>query len=70
MQEIGAILQRFSIDATPFVRDVTVARFGPPARPRRRSAAPGATSASSASPCGRLGWRPRRGAVSLRSLSI
>ena len=32
MQEIGAILQRFSIDATPFVRDVTVARFGPPAR--------------------------------------
>jgi hypothetical protein len=32
LTEIGAMLQRFySIDATPFVRDVTVARFGPDA---------------------------------------
>ena len=65
MPEIGAMLQRFySIDATPFVRDVTVARFGPPARAGRRSAAPAATSASlRAALRARLGVRqprPRR----------
>jgi len=73
MPEIGAILQRFySIDATPFVRDVTVARFGPPeragealGRARRdlRQLRRGLRA--------RLGFASRaRGAVSLRSLSI
>ena len=66
MPEIGAMLQRFySIDATPFVRDVTVARFGPPAqagealRRARRDLRAGpaepsrAASASSAAPAAR-----------------
>jgi hypothetical protein len=73
MPELGAMLQRFySIDATPFVRDVTVARFGPPAqagealgRARRdlREIRRGLRR--------RLGIVSRvRGALSLRSLSL
>ena len=73
MPEIGAMLQRFySIDATPFVRDVTVARFGPPAqagealRRARRDLRQVRRSLRA-----RLGFVSRaRGAVSLRSLSI
>jgi transglutaminase-like putative cysteine protease len=73
MPEIGAILQRFySIDATPFVRDVTVARFGPPERAgealgrARRDLRQLRRSLRA-----RLGVGSRaRGAVSLRSLSI
>ena len=73
MPEIGEMLQRFySIDATPFVRDVTVARFGPPARAgealgrARRDLRQVRRSLRA-----RLGFVSRaRGAVSLRSLSI
>jgi transglutaminase-like putative cysteine protease len=73
MPEIGVILQRFySIDATPFVRDVTVARFGPPERAgealgrARRDLRQLRRSLRA-----RLGVGSRaRGAVSLRSLSI
>jgi hypothetical protein len=73
MQEIGAILQRFySIDATPFVRDVTVARFGPPARNEealRRARRDLRVVRKSLR--ARVGVASRaRGAVSLRSLSI
>jgi hypothetical protein len=73
MPEVGAMLQRFySVDATSFVRDVTVARFGPPAP---------ATEALRRARRGlreirrdlrqRLGVVNRvRGALSLRSLSL
>ncbi len=73
LPEIGAMLERFySIDAKPFVRDVTLARFGPPAqtgealrRARRelRDIRRGLRR--------RLGVLSRlRGAASLRSLSV
>jgi protein-glutamine gamma-glutamyltransferase len=73
MPEIGAMLDRFySIDAQRFVRDVTVARFGPPgqagaalrgARRELRTIRRGLRS--------RLGYVSRlRGAASLRSLSV
>jgi transglutaminase-like putative cysteine protease len=73
MPEIGAMLERFySVDARPFVRDVTLARFGPPAqagdalhRARRelRVVRRGVRR--------RLGVLSRlRGAASLRSLSV
>jgi hypothetical protein len=73
MLEIGAMLDRFySIDARPFVRDVTLARFGPPeragsalrsARRELRSIRRGLRR--------RLGFVSRlRGAASLRSLSV
>ena len=73
MPEVGAMLERFySVDASSFVRDVTVARFGPPAqapealrRARRdlREIRRGLRQ--------RLGVASRvRGAVSLRSLSL
>jgi transglutaminase-like putative cysteine protease len=73
MPEIGLMLQRFySIDATPFVRDVTVARYGPPDRAgealrrARRDLRQLRRSLRA-----RLGFASRaRGAVSLRSLSI
>jgi transglutaminase-like putative cysteine protease len=73
MPEIGVMLQRFySIDATPFVRDVTVARYGPPDRAgealrrARRDLRQLRRSLRA-----RLGFASRaRGAVSLRSLSI
>lgn len=73
MPEIGATLERFySVDATPFVRDVTVARYGPPARAgealhRARRDLREIRRALRR----RLGLASRlRGAVSLRSLSI
>ena len=73
MPEVGAMLERFySVDASSFVQDVTVARFGPPAqapealrRARRdlREIRRGLRQ--------RLGVASRvRGAVSLRSLSL
>jgi hypothetical protein len=73
MPEIGATLDRFySVDAGSFVRDVTLARFGPPAqagealrRARRdlREIRRGLRR--------RLGAVSRvRGALSLRSLSV
>ena len=73
MPELGAMLQRFySIDATSFVRDLTVARFGPPAQAREalgrarrelREIRRGLRR--------RLGVVSRvRGALSLRSLSL
>jgi transglutaminase-like putative cysteine protease len=73
MPEIGTLLQRFyAIDATSFVRNVTVARFGPPAdagealrRARRelREIRRGLRN--------RLGVVSRvRGALSIRSLSL
>ncbi|HXV96666.1 MAG TPA: DUF3488 and transglutaminase-like domain-containing protein [Gaiellaceae bacterium] len=73
MPDLGAMLQRFyAIDASSFVRDVTLARFGPPAeagvalrRARRdlREIRRGLR--------GRLGVVSRiRGALSLRSLSV
>jgi transglutaminase-like putative cysteine protease len=73
MPEIGAMLNRFySIDAEPFVRDVTLARFGPPeqaggalrrARRELRTIRRGLRR--------RLGYLSRlRGAASLRSLSV
>ena len=73
MPEIGEMLQRFySVDAAPFVRDVTVARFGPPGRAdealgrARRDLRQVRRSLRA-----RLGFVSRaRGAVSLRSLSI
>jgi protein-glutamine gamma-glutamyltransferase len=73
MPELGAMLQRFySIDAAPFVRDVTVARYGPPGQAGEalRSARRGLRQI-------RRGLRRRlgvvsrvRGALSLRSLSL
>ena len=73
MPEIGSMLARFySIDASSFVRDVTMARFGPPqqtgAAVRRakrdlRDVRRGLRH--------RLGVGSRvRGAISLRSLSV
>jgi transglutaminase-like putative cysteine protease len=73
MPEIGAMLNRFySIDSEPFVRDVTLARFGPPeqaggalrrARRELRTIRRGLRR--------RLGYVSRlRGAASLRSLSV
>jgi transglutaminase-like putative cysteine protease len=73
MPEIGSMLDRFySIDAGPFVRDVTLARFGPPeqaggalrrARRELRAIRRGLRR--------RLGLFSRlRGAASLRSLSV
>jgi hypothetical protein len=73
MPDLGAMLQRFyAIDASSFVRDVTLARFGPHAeagvalrRARRdlREIRRGLR--------GRLGVVSRiRGALSLRSLSV
>ena len=73
MPEIGAMLERFySLDADPFVRDVTLARFGPPdetgaaqrrARHELRAIRRGLRR--------RLGIVSRlRGAASLRSLSL
>jgi hypothetical protein len=73
MPEIGAMLERFySVDARPFVRDVTLARFGPPgqagdalhrARRELRVVRRGVRR--------RLGVLSRlRGAASLRSLSV
>jgi transglutaminase-like putative cysteine protease len=73
MPEIGSMLERFySIDASSFVRDVTMARFGPPqqagaavrrARRDLRDVRRGLRH--------RLGVGSRvRGAVSLRSLSV
>ena len=52
MPEVGAMLQRFySVDATSFVRDVTVARFGPPAPATEALAAPVAACVGSAGTC-------------------
>ena len=74
MTEVGAMLQRFySVDATPFVRDVTAGALRA-ARQRAAEAfgAPGEISGRSAGPPstpGR-GRQPLRGAVSLRSLSL
>jgi transglutaminase-like putative cysteine protease len=73
MPEIGAMLDRFySIDARPFVRDVTLARFGPPER--TGSALRGARRELRGIRRGlrrRLGYVSRlRGAASLRSLSV
>jgi hypothetical protein len=73
MPEIGAMLDRFySIDARPFVRDVTLARFGPPER--AGSALRGARRELRGIRRGlrrRLGYVSRlRGAASLRSLSV
>jgi Transglutaminase-like superfamily/TgpA N-terminal domain len=73
MPEIGAMLGRFySIDARPFVRDVTLARFGPPER--AGSALRGARRELRSIRRGlrrRLGYVSRlRGAASLRSLSV
>jgi protein-glutamine gamma-glutamyltransferase len=73
MPEIGAMLDRFySIDARPFVRDVTLARFGPPER--AGSALRGARRELRSIRRGlrrRLGYVSRlRGAASLRSLSV
>jgi hypothetical protein len=73
LPEIGAILQRFySVDATPFVRDVTVARFGPRAQAEhalgraRRDLRQVRRSLRA-----RIGVGSRiRGAVSLRSLWV
>ncbi len=73
MPEVGAMLQRFySVDATSFVRDVTVARFGPPApatealRSARRDLRGIRRDLRQ-----RLGVVSRvRGALSLRSLSL
>jgi hypothetical protein len=73
MTEIGTTLQRFyAVDASPFVKDVTLARYGPPAqangalrRARRdlREVRRGLRQ--------RLGLVDRvRGALSLRSLSV
>ena len=73
MPEIGAMLNRFySIDSEPFVRDVTLARFGRPeqaggalrrARRELRTIRRGLRR--------RLGYLSRlRGAASLRSLSV
>ena len=73
MPEIGAMLERFySLDADPFVRNVTLARFGPPdesgaaqrrARHELRAIRRGLRR--------RLGIVSRlRGAASLRSLSL
>ena len=73
LPEIGAMLQRFySIDAAPFVRDLTVARFGPPGKAdealhrARRDLRQVRRSLRA-----RLGVVSRvRGSISLRSLSI
>jgi hypothetical protein len=73
LAEIGVMLQRFySIDATPFVRDVTAARFGPDARAEdavgraRRDLRQVRRSIRA-----RLGLGSRlRGALSLRSLWV
>ena len=73
LPEIGAMLQRFySIDATPFVRDLTVARFGPPGKAEealhraRRDLRQVRRSLRA-----RLGVVSRvRGSISLRSLSM
>jgi protein-glutamine gamma-glutamyltransferase len=73
MADIGAMLQRFySVDATPFVRDVTVARYGPPARaPEALRRARRDLRKIRRDLRRRLGLASRlRGAVSLRSLSI
>jgi hypothetical protein len=73
MPEIGAMLERFySIDADPFVRDVTLARFGPPSQ-----ASVALRRARQELRVIRRGLRRRlgivsrlRGAASLRSLSV
>lgn len=73
MAEIGATLQRFyAVDASPFVKDVTLARYGPPAqaaaalRRARRHLRIVRRSLRQ-----RLGVVSRaRGALSLRSLSV
>ena len=73
MPEIGGMLARFySIDADPFVRDVTLARFGPPAR--AGEALRGATARAPRDPPWPApparGASRLRGAASLRSLSV
>ncbi len=73
MSEIGTTLQRFySVDASPFVKDVTLARYGPPAqagealRRARRDLRDVRSRLRQ-----RLGVVDRvRGALSLRSLSV
>ena len=73
LPDLGALLQRFySIDATSFVHDVTVARFGPPAeaRPALRRARRDLREIRGGLRQ-RLGLASRvRGALSLRSLSV
>ena len=70
MPEVGAMLERFySVDATSFVRDVTVARFGPPGSGRAgappRPTRPAGDPPRSAPAARRRQPRPRRAQPSL-----
>ena len=53
LPELGELVERyFAVDAGPFVRAATIARFGPPDQARgSSSSAPGASSAACAATC-------------------